>query len=548
MSKTCQSIDSGIEHFQALVQQSAELREEFAGSLSQFFKSGLPDPSNPLKAIASARRHLEWFLFERHSPSLRNRPVEGLLSDWQAAYSDRAAELDASLLQSFSGLFEIVTIESGTGARAVDLSGLRSYTLSVEDDQFEVGDLLVGRLFPIEDEYFLPSTACASIRDARVLSAVKRDVDAIREAQERKVFRIAQEELEGMFFVNASVPVGPVESVGRGNAVANARDWLTGAGIAPDAIEAILSDFRENAPDPDNIHPGRGDVLGHWLDELAFASAIDLEAARATLLGAWFELHLEPKADAASNSATEGEPDVSSAIAEFERDCASGKAVSEALNDLERRLALDLDESGDPGTVPDFPGVVGAMVEEFLWEEESEHGTESVAGFAVLHAFSSYSKDLGVFEELSLKDVADFATRWLPENPKACAHSQAPVLLKALGKFCVWAVETQGALNLAEASTLLRDLAGTLERILRIDEAFGDNNEGELFEITELETNAIQLANFETGDEGNIANTSSLNELEVGDLLRARRDDDGLSAVRVYPKQLGSLLRDLAGA
>ncbi len=549
MSQSRPALDQGIERYQALIQHTPELHAEFESSLPQFFKAGLPNLETPLEALASARRHLEWFLFERHSATLLNRPADGLLERWQEAFPEREPGLEASLLRSFAGLFEVVEVLPEVGLRVVDLSGLHVYELSVEDGQFELGDLLVGRLHPIGEDLYVPSTACASFRDERLLSAVKRDVESIREARERKVFHIAQEELESMFFgggtQQSEPPAAVTPPVG---AVSAARDWLTGGGLAPDLIEAVLLDLKEHAPDPENIHPGRGDALGHWLDELAFSSRLNLEEARGKLLAAWLELHApRPAEDQSVTPASRGDEDVREAMAAFERDCASGKSVSTALGDLERKLALDLDETGDVGTVPDFPGVVGAMVEEFLWEEESEHGADSVAGFEVLHVFSRYSENLGVFEELSSKDIADFATRWIPENHDAVASNQVATLLKALAKFTTWAHETQGALALADTATLVHDLQGTLERITVINSRMSDECKGDLYEVCELDSEKVHVSHFETGDARQIAFTPAIERLKVGDFVRAADSNGTLTPVRTYPQQLGTLLTDLAG-
>lgn len=541
--------DAAVDHYLTLIQRTPDLLTEFESSLPQFFKAGIPAGDNPLEALASARRHLEWFIFERHSPSLRNRPAEALLEHWQESFTDWDTDLQQSLLESSSGIFEIVAVEAGVGAQAAELAGLQNFTLVSNDAQFEIGDLLVGRLYPAGEGNFEPSSACASIRDERLVAAVRRDIELIRERRERKVFRIAQEELEGMFFAGSQATESESPEPQSTGAVEAARDWLTGKGLAPDAIEGLLDDLREHAPAPDSVHVGRGDALAHWLDELAFSSQLDLGEAKSKLLAAWMEFHTtEAKSPTTELTQQTPEVDVDSAMAMFERDCASGKTVTDALGELEQRLDLDMEEAGDIGTVPDFPGVVGAMVEEFLWEEESEFGQASVAGFQVLHAFSTYSTNLGVFEELSHKDVSDFTTRWIPEHPSACEPSQAPLLLKALNKFCTWAHEKQGALALSDTSSLISELHGTLERILLINTRLNSKNDGDLYEVCSVEKDEVQLTGFDSSNDAHVANTGALDGLCEGDYLRAMTDSGALVPVRAYPSQLGALLKDLTEA
>ena len=66
MKNVRQTIDTSIQLFQQLIHEDPTLREEFQGSLAEFFGGRLPDASDPATALASARRHLEWFVFERH--------------------------------------------------------------------------------------------------------------------------------------------------------------------------------------------------------------------------------------------------------------------------------------------------------------------------------------------------------------------------------------------------------------------------------------------------------------------------------------------------
>ncbi len=562
MSYNRTELETGIERYRELIQNDPALKVEFEGSLVQFFQGGLPAVESPLEALSSSRRHLEWFLFERHSPTLRNRPAEALLEAWQESLSHRDPRLQASLLDSFSGLFEVVDKLDDDTARVADISGLANYDITVPPGLFEVGDLVVGRLYPGNDGAYFPSSVCAPIRDARLLAAVKRDVELIRDARERKVFRIAQAELESMFFTPFSKSVAdsaPATAVDPALVIGAAREWLASGGLDHESVEAILQDLRDHPPIPGNIHPGSGDIVGHWLEELAFSTPLALDETRSRLLVAWaamhaedaptgvvasdeFEHHQEPVEDGDANV------DVAQAMAEFERDCASGRAVSDALADLERRLALDADEEDDVGSAPDFPGVVGAMVEEFLWEEESQFGTASIEGFAVLHAFSTYAQHIGVFEELKRKDVADFATRWLPEHPEACEPARIPVLLKALGKFCTWSFETHGALALADSNALIEDLGDSLQRIMSVNATRGEHNTGQLFQIRARDDSHYQVANIEREDDERVIPSDDLSSLSEGDYVRLRDEAGKLVPVRAYPPQLGVLLADLADA
>src|SRR6185503_1897845 len=70
-------IDRALEGFLAMVQEEPSLRAEFEGSTDEFFR-GAPPSGDPRAVLLDAHRHVEWFVLERHSATLRNTPVEAL--------------------------------------------------------------------------------------------------------------------------------------------------------------------------------------------------------------------------------------------------------------------------------------------------------------------------------------------------------------------------------------------------------------------------------------------------------------------------------------
>ncbi|MDP6387436.1 MAG: hypothetical protein QGI93_14660, partial [Planctomycetota bacterium] len=77
MTLPTESIELGLERFAALIGEHSQLREELGASGWEFF-GGEPPRHNAAEALLAGRRHLEWFLFERHSPSLFGSPSEHL--------------------------------------------------------------------------------------------------------------------------------------------------------------------------------------------------------------------------------------------------------------------------------------------------------------------------------------------------------------------------------------------------------------------------------------------------------------------------------------
>lgn len=543
MSSAATPIEAGLDRYQRLILSDETLRAEFESSLSTFFRGAIPAGEEALETMASARRHLEWFVFERHSPHLLNRPAEALLTAWQDSGDDTLAK---TLLDSFCGLFEVLPTNDKGPVRAQDLSGLETYELVVDPNVILQGDLLVGRFYPVSEGVLIPSSACATYRNADLLQAVRRDIEGIREQRERKVFRIAQAELESMFFSGMrsgeTLPEVPKE-----DAVQALRDWFGRGGLEAGMIEAVLADLREHAPAPDDLHPGSGDVVGHWLDQLAFSTELDLGESRSRLLAAWTALHRQDNAPEANVAKPASEsPDVARAMAEFEQDCANGRGVTEALGDLERKLQLDDGSEESIGDAPDFPGVVAAMVEEFLWEEETEHGKDSVRGCETLRLFGEYGHAIGVFEEIRRSDLLDFLTRWIPENNERCPSERASDLVRAMARFCTWSVEAQGALGLDNSSELLESLADSLPRVLSANAQ--SEVGGELVRVDAIEGGRIEVTNVDANSEAESVQLASTTDLRVGDYLRLENASDPGTKLRVYPPELQQLLEELAKA
>src|SRR6185369_13207547 len=105
---------------------------------------------------------------------------------------------------------------------------------------------------------------------------------------------------------------------------------------------------------------------------------------------------------AASDDSADPEA-VARAVAEFERKRKAGAPLEAAFQELERDLDLaDPTSANDEeeAPVPDFPGVVGAMIEEFLWETRGDGDP----GLERLRSLGRHAADIGVFENLRGRD------------------------------------------------------------------------------------------------------------------------------------------------
>jgi hypothetical protein len=432
-------------------------------------------------AASLDRRADEWFLLERHSQALGGVPIElalhgGLALHGELALGEGHREALAALLGSQNGIFEVSGVEAGQGVWVRDLLTGGEYALDepLGSRSLENGDLLAGRLFPVGDGLHRVSRAAGVFRSAPLREALRRDLERAR-SMRRGLLRLAGPELERMLFEPSSAEEGA-------RCLAEARQVL--AGLPEPEVEAIFERLRRE-PFDGRVLPGASDVLGDVLSELAFDTSVDLEAARAALLALWPHLGNEggnsgsgePEAVNGVGDAAPRRPSPREAMAAFDRGRREGRDLEELFRELERDLELDPDpaevgdearEPADDERAPDFPGVVGAVVEEYLWELGRERGAEAQRERALLGRLSTFAAPIGLFEELDGPALSLFAAVWLPERGELSGADEARALLAALRDFCAW-VETAHEVPLAAAYA--EHVAPLEEALPRIAEA-----------------------------------------------------------------------------
>jgi hypothetical protein len=536
------AIDGALDELRVLVDEDGDLREEFDRSRCEFFRAP-GDLSNADGDELAARRHLEWFLFERESEQLGAIPAEALLQRVGESAEALSADRAQAFLGSFCGVFEVTGVESGEGLWLRDLAGRGEYAI-FEPEASQVlrtGDLIVGRLFPVGDSLHHISRAASFFRNADLAAALRTDLERARENR-RGVLRLSQREIESMFYA-------PHASANAGDAVGEARRMLLEGGVDRDRVEEIFEELASASYDRDSILPETQGVLGEVLDQLAFDSTIDLDEARRALLSAWAELSRRGPGKGASLpapvSAAHVTPTTSlkESVAAYERELKNGASLAKALNGLE----LALSESSDGETseeeetpAPDFPGVVAAMVEEFLWESEREVGAERTRELECIRSFGRFAASVGVFENLSVHDLVEYACRWLPENDETRNADEARRHLNALREFCRWS-ETNHALRLySELKPAWRSLHESLARLAEANRRRtrgSDPKRGELFELLSLESGFCARVRNDRGIDQDVEIDADLGAwLRSGDRLRGRvLTDRRLAVYGCYP-------------
>lgn len=545
MSQRSEALESRLERLEAHLLADPRLAREYLQGRTEFFH-GRFDPRRFDADPLARRRYLEWFLLERVTPGVAGLGVEQV-------HEARAAELDEAdflaLRDSLVGVFEVTGVQAGEGLWLRDLTSGGEYPVTEEaaSNVVSAGDLIAGRIFPLGDGLHALSRAAAYYRNPALREALRTDLARARERQ-RGVLRIRQKDLEGMFFAvdMAGAPADPVGDV---------RALLTGAGVEQDEIEAWLADLASTPFRRERIVVGADDALGPILDRLAFDTSVDLEGARRALIHAWEHLttqgpgtgpSLEPAARRRGELPT---PDVARAVAAFEERRRQGAPAEELLGELERELALDEveDESAEAEdeAAPDFPGVVGAMVTEFLWETSTLHGVARAREFESLTRFGRFAHGIGVFENLSERDLTTYAAWWLPENGDLHGADEARAHLAALASFCRWADEVHET-NLVEPfATTLQALSTSLPRVVEANRRRtrrAEASQGELFEVLAVHGERVEVRDRRGETSVSRVEPDLATWLRAGDRLRAHRHEDSRLAVYCcYPPEAGLL-------
>lgn len=554
-----EAIEAGIRLFRRLAGEDEQLAAQLATSRAEFSQRAAD--GDPREDAAAARRHLEWFLFERLAPGARELPAESLLPAWRERAGDDLSESADAFLQSCPGMFEVSAVEPGEGAVLRDLAGLVEYAVAEPPASVVLapGDLIVGRLYPVGETVWLISPAAGCFRDPQLVAALEHDLGRLRARREHALLRVTQRELEAMFWGAGS----PATGFERGQAAdpaaqaqddprQDARRALIAAGLAPDAADAALAQLLREPYDATTLAPGSGDPLGAMLELLAFETGVDLARARALLLRAWaFGAPPAATGDAGDGSAPAARAEVARAVAEFDRDRARGVDLERSFDALERRLGLEaLGEQGeDEAIAPDFPGAVGAVVEEFLWEVERQDGAAAARELEGLRALGRFGRRIGVFENLNGREVLTFAAFWLPESGELRSVGEAARLSRALSRFFRWVEETQALEVFSVLAPTLSGLECSLPRVTRANLALeapasASARQGALYELVRRAADGAAVVRDRSGAELSVALPPVLaRTLEPGDRLRAARTPrGGFTPLCCYPPESASLL------
>jgi hypothetical protein len=523
-------VELGFERFLELLAKEERLRAEFEASRAVFFVA-----ASAARTAQAERRHLEWFLLERPSEALAAIPALAWQEPWRAGLPEPAAELVSAFLESLPGAFELTSLVPGEGLWVRDLftQGEHPVAEARATATLAVGDLLVGRLFPAGGGAYLLSPAVTVFRNAELLAAVRRDLEGMRRAR-RGVLRIQQLELEHLFHTGA-LSEAPRASAAEGRA--QARAALLELGLERRAIDGVLARLARAAREGDSR------AVSEVLNELAFETPVELTSARLILAELW---DIERGALAGEAGASASTHDAHAAIEAFDQGRAQGKDLELCFRELERDLGLDEEPEGDDEqdpVAPDFPGVVGAMVEEFLWETERELGEERARAYDVLRLFGGYAAEIGLFEELGPTHLLDFSARWVLDESRLEAPEDVARLLAALAAFCRWSEERHDVPLWKNFGATLAALQRSVPRHVRLRRAATKGAGKGAFEVLALEDQHARLR-ARSGDEQRVAISAEQREnLAPGDLVRLAGSGERAALGAGYPAEVAAYVK-----
>lgn len=406
------------------------------------------------------RRHFEWFLLERPSDALGGTPLDVLRDVLLGGQHELGDKLFETLRSSVAGVFAITSKESGSMLWCRDLLSMGEYPVrETAAEELAVGDLLVGRLYPL-DGYSELSPALGVFQDQGVASALRADLEAAR-ASRRNTLRMTQVELEQLFFGGGATPTESADPLAD----------LCKAGLETAQAQELLDELVQMQAM--NASPN---AITELLNRVAFDFDCDLGAVQRTLLVAW----------AANTSSAESTGDerthviptprreptaneVVSALDAFDSARGEGGDLEQLFQNLEQSLGLDEDAPlVDNEQAPDFPGVVGAVVEEFLWETAARDGEQARTAHSSLSLFGEYASNIGVFEELAPTHAIEFFTRWLPNQTSRLAPAEWPACLSSFTTFAHWVEESHQHPFISTLEPELPSLLSTIERLQRM--------------------------------------------------------------------------------
>lgn len=337
---------------------------------------------------AAEHRFAEWFLLERESETL------GAVPATIPPYSRDVEELEGSLV----GLFMVESV--GSTIAATDMQD-ESVIEIADVSTLQVGDLLVGRLYPVGGERWAPSAATPALRPGReIATAFVRDLEKLELGR-----RLYQVELEHLLLRQYGGSIATIAEPDQPAAAAVAAEPLVPE-LPAVPLEHLEADLEQLLLSVGEHHSATvlsqqlavaerpGQCIGPLLDQLAFDTDVDLDKARRLLLEIWNAHHAGPARSTEQAGGSAGAPGESlgeQLARKIDEGIGESQDVEALFGQIERLAGIEPEEDDDDderntkivaevfGTGDDDgdAGDLSPLVTEFHWETGAESTDES---------------------------------------------------------------------------------------------------------------------------------------------------------------------------
>ena len=483
------SIRDELETLLTAVEGLPELSAELDRAKREFFGGRDPRTAGEDAAELAALRFVEWFLCERVSDVLGAVPLD-------VAQTRLGISIDVPT-GSVVGVF---LVQSGGADPVVrDVVDKSVYQLRGVPDPLEIGDALIGRLYPAGggDDEMVPSAAASIVSSApRFAVAFQKDVEALALGR-----RLDQLELENLLFVDATPPAQdaapPLERVEA--ELATLLESGASPVSAPEVTEALRSSERPTA------------VVDELLDQLAFESDVDLEALRRVLVDLVGAIASRPAEPAPQQTEARPPPKAPPAAPKFEarqgeglgesiaRRIEEGLAQHESVESLfahvEGMLGESIDDEVEERLVGVDVGDLEPLVREFAWELEVEESDVQRLD-AFLTAQNGAPVPRANLETVEADDVLRFLLHAWLDRPGDARVAEVRARFSIVERFYAWAADTQGIDRRDELEPARTELLADVDRLARAGDALsraegtdspGDRASAALFVVVDVD-------------------------------------------------------------
>jgi hypothetical protein len=232
-------------------------------------------------------------------------------------------------------------------------------------------------------------------------------------------------------------------------------------------------------------------------------------------------------------------------LTRFDAARSNGDDLREVFRDLESDLGLgSLSETDDDHHLPDFPDVVAAMIEEFLWETGLKEGRDATETHGCLRLLGRYASSIGVFENLAGSHLLEFIGRWVLDQGALADADQARGLVRSVSAFSRWCEESQDLALWSEVADRLEALNSSLPRMveLRRLHPLGPVAGASAYTFARGPLGGALLIDSEGAQHDAQIEPQLASLLVEGDVLHARLDPEGRVRVTAcYPAELAAL-------